>query len=179
MRRLGGGAGRSGSGDALRGSGGRYGAIPRLVWCGARARGSQPCTRAASGLRPEVLRPPARSWLTWIAGPSPLRTLAAGMRQIPGQGSNRRSNPRSATSAARPPMTRLRLSVVEARQRKHAKIAAMERPKARRLARGVSTKDVAPTGAPSPLSFSGEEEGNKAQPARPYKRAAERWLFDN
>ena len=33
-------------------------------WCGARGRGSQPRTRAASGLRPGTLRSPARSWLT-------------------------------------------------------------------------------------------------------------------
>src|SRR5207248_5540589 len=33
-------------------------------WSGARGRGSHPRTRAAAGLRPEALRPPARSWLT-------------------------------------------------------------------------------------------------------------------
>src|SRR3954452_18508679 len=33
-------------------------------WGGARGRGSHPRTRAAAGLRPEVLWPPARSWLT-------------------------------------------------------------------------------------------------------------------
>jgi hypothetical protein len=63
--------------------------------------------------------------------------------------------------------------------RKHAKIAAMERRKARRLARGVSTHDVAPTGAPSPLFFAKEGKRNEARPARRDKRAAERWLFDN
>ena len=47
-------------------SGGRRGAIPRLVRCGARARASQARTRAAAGLRPEALRPPARSWLTSV-----------------------------------------------------------------------------------------------------------------
>src|SRR5437763_166359 len=33
-------------------------------WCGARGRGSHPRTRAAVGLRPEVLWAPARGWLT-------------------------------------------------------------------------------------------------------------------
>src|ERR1044071_2866651 len=88
------------------------------------------------------------------------------------------ANPRSAKCAARQPMTRLRLFVVKARQRKHAKIAAMERRKARRAARHVHTdQDVAPTGAPSPLFFAGEGNQNEAQPARHDKRAAERCLF--
>src|SRR5439155_15913944 len=40
------------------------GEIPGLGRCGARGRASQARTRAASGLRPGALRPPARSWLT-------------------------------------------------------------------------------------------------------------------
>ena len=38
------------------------------------------------------------------------------------------------------------------------------------------TKDVAPTGAPSPLLFAERGKRNEAQPARHDKRAAERWL---
>ena len=53
-----------GTGEQVLESGSRRPAIPGLGWCGARGRGSQPRTRAASGLRPGVQRPPARSWLT-------------------------------------------------------------------------------------------------------------------
>jgi len=52
-----------GTGEQVFKSGSRRPAIPGLGWCGARGRGSHPRTRAASGLRSEVLRPPARSWL--------------------------------------------------------------------------------------------------------------------
>ena len=53
---------------------------------GACAGASSAPARAASGLRPGILRSPARSWLTWMCGPWPLRTLASGMGQIPGPG---------------------------------------------------------------------------------------------
>ncbi|MEA2873776.1 MAG: hypothetical protein QOH67_3752 [Hyphomicrobiales bacterium] len=56
---------KGGAGDAAHNPyGGGRPVIPGLRRCGARGRGSQPRTRAASGLRPEALRPPARSWLT-------------------------------------------------------------------------------------------------------------------
>jgi hypothetical protein len=66
MRRLGGGAGRKVWKLEMRpltpAAGARQ--LRASDWCGARGRGSQPRTRAASGLRPEALWPPARSWLT-------------------------------------------------------------------------------------------------------------------
>jgi|GEM_PF-6059860 len=64
MRRLERGAGRRRDRRTGPCSGSRRPAIPGLGWSGARGRGSHPRTRAASGLRPEVQRPPARSWLT-------------------------------------------------------------------------------------------------------------------
>ena len=76
----------SGSGDALPDPADGAGQFPVSFGAApARVVRSQR-TRAASGLRPEVLWPPARSWLTWMFGPSPLRTLAPGMGQIPGPG---------------------------------------------------------------------------------------------
>ena len=71
-------------------------------------------------------------------GALPARTLALEWAETgkPARG----QDPQFAIGAARLPMTRLRLSEAWAQQRKHAKIAAMERRKARRLARGVSTK---------------------------------------
>ena len=53
-----------GTGEQVLKSGGGRPAIPGLGRCGARAAGSQPRTRAASGLRPGTQRSPARSWLT-------------------------------------------------------------------------------------------------------------------
>src|SRR5690242_8569932 len=82
-------------------------------WCGARGHGSQPCTRAASGLRPEALRPPAGSRLTigglTLAPPAKARPDA--VRKTPRWSAGRRGVPRGTSH----------------------------------------TKDVAPTGAPSPL----------------------------
>ena len=52
------------SGDSLHSSGSRRPAIPGLVLVRRPRCRLATGTRAASGLRPEVLRPPARSWLT-------------------------------------------------------------------------------------------------------------------
>jgi hypothetical protein len=76
-------------------------------------------------------------------------------------------------------MTRLRLSesigsTTDAREDRRDGAPEGAAPRKRRL----HYKDVAPTGAPSPLSFAKEGKTNEAQPARHYKRAAERWLFD-
>jgi hypothetical protein len=59
-------------------------------WGGARGRGSQPRTRAASGLRLEVLRPPARSWLTATRIASP-KARPDAVRKTPQQGAERRA----------------------------------------------------------------------------------------
>ena len=59
-------------------------------WGGARGRDSQPRTRAASGLRPEVLRPPARSWLTATRIASP-KARPDAVRKTPQQGAERRA----------------------------------------------------------------------------------------
>ena len=57
-----------GAGEQVLKSGSRRPAIPGLV-LGRRPRCRLATgTRAASGLRPEVLRPPARSWLTAAQG---------------------------------------------------------------------------------------------------------------
>ena len=65
MRRLERGAGRtSGAGDAASSSGSRRPAIPGLGLERRPRCRLATGTRAAAGLRPEVLRPPARSWLT-------------------------------------------------------------------------------------------------------------------
>src|SRR3954447_12876156 len=65
-------------------------------WSGARAHGSQPCSRAASGLRPEVLWPPARSWL--MDGGQTLRRLSKArpdaVRRTPQQSAERRAGGR-------------------------------------------------------------------------------------
>jgi hypothetical protein len=77
---------------------------------------------------------------------------------------HKEANPRSAKSAARPPMTRLRLSD-QGPTRTHAKIAAMERRKARRAARHASTPKMLRQPAlhlPSPLRK--REERNEGKP---------------
>src|SRR4051794_1458930 len=62
-------------------------------WSGARAHGSQPCSRAASGLRPEVLWPPARSWLT-AARKAPQKARPDAVRRTPQQSAERRAGGR-------------------------------------------------------------------------------------
>src|SRR3954464_6688128 len=53
----------------------------------------QPCSRAASGLRPEVLWPPARSWLT-AARKAPQKARPDAVRRTPQQSDERRAGGR-------------------------------------------------------------------------------------
>src|SRR5438105_903780 len=80
-----------GAGEQARSFGGGRPAIPGLRRCGARGRGSQPRTRAASGLRPEALRPPARSWLT--AAIASLKARPEAARKTPRWSAGRRAGP--------------------------------------------------------------------------------------
>jgi len=65
-------------------------------WGGARGRDSQPRTRAASGLRPEVLRPPARSWLTEPLGNCGLADVSVPKGRTESQIRKSRDGPESA-----------------------------------------------------------------------------------
>jgi hypothetical protein len=102
---------------------------------GACASASSADARAASGLRPGTLRSPARSWLTGMCGPSPLRTLASGMGQIPWPGLDQRLKARSNPHCrnARPDAVNLPPECPsQGSTRDLRAIAAMERRKARR-----------------------------------------------
>jgi hypothetical protein len=168
---------------------------------GACASASSADARAASGLRPGTLRSPARSWLTGMCGPSPLRTLASGMGQIPWPGLDQRLKARSNPHCrnARPDAVNLPPECPsQGSTRDLRAIAAMERRKARRppLRAGYLRPVLPEIGSAArratgrvrhrasavqrsiPLTFL-KGTTDKAQPARHDKRAAERWLFDN
>ena len=100
-------------------------------WCGARERGSQPRTRAASGLRPEALRPPARSWLT------------EAVRQLRLADVSRPKGRTKAGSESPEPATKARPDAV----RKTPRWSAGRRGVRKRTS---PARWFAPTGAPSP-----------------------------
>jgi hypothetical protein len=125
--------------------------------CGARGRAARTArTRAASGLRPEALRPPARSWLT-------------------------ATRYRVAESAARCSKEN---AAMERRKARRPRMAGDLWPDFRRSAQprgeppGASVNRASAVQRSIPLIFF-ERERTKAQPARHDKRAAQRWLFDN
>ena len=154
MRRRDGGAGRRRdrrTGPQIRqpapgNSGPRAGAAP--------ARRLATGTRAASGLRPEALRPPARSWLT-IGGQAAPSDESAARRRNENAAAERRKARRSASWAG----DLRRSGDRSARETDHR----------------VRRSAPAPVGALLPSLF--ERSGNRRRGARaPFERAAERWL---
>ncbi len=137
-----------------RSSGGGRPAIPGLRRCGARGRGSQPRTRAASGLRPEALRPPARSWLT-----------AARKRAAESAARRRSENAAAERREARRPASwagDLRRSGDRPDREAGHRVRRFRTSACRRSA---------------PPRFVGSGKRTRGSP-RPTKRAAEHWLFN-
>jgi len=165
---------------------------PEACVAPARRASSAP-VRAASGLRPGILRSPARSWLTWVLGALP------GEDARPGMGRNRKAGlkeatPSSATSAARrrEPASRLPAPRRGTGHQGKRRDGAPEGAPAPVWA-GISGPDLPEmgatarraTGAPdmctsdflrsiSPHLFGRDEKKEEAPPARHDKRAAQR-----
>ena len=125
-------------------------------WGGARARAERTArTRAAAGLRSEVLWPPARSWLT-IDGHTRAVDESAARRRKENAAAERR----------------------EARRPRAGDLRRSGDRSARETDHRVRRSAPAPVGALLPLIF-GERENRRGAPGALSKPAAQRWLFDN